>query len=232
MKLLAIDSAGNACSVALFADGGVMAERSRDMTRGHAEALVPMISGVLRDGRACCPAGFADLDAIAVTVGPGAFTGVRIGLATASAMAAAAGLPVVGLTTLEVVAAAQPHAGAPLLVALDSKRADVYAQLFGAAPGGLAEPRAILPADIPALLPQGPLALAGDGSGPVAQALREAGRPFRHLHGHDRPEAPVLARLAAERLERSQPAADPSSAMPVRPLYLRAPDVTLPSGGK
>ena len=230
MKLLALDTASAACSVVLLADGDIVAAREKAMDRGHAEALVPMVAAVLADARAACPGGFADLDAIAVTVGPGAFTGVRIGLATAAAMAAAAGLPVIGLTTLEVVAAAQPEGAAPLLIALDSKRADVYAQLFrGPADGPLAAPRAILPAAIPALLPAGPLALAGDGAAPVAAALRAAGRSFTALPGPGRPQAPVLARLAAARAARDGLPGDPP-----RPLYLRAPDVTLPAaaGGR
>jgi tRNA threonylcarbamoyladenosine biosynthesis protein TsaB len=228
MKLLAMDAASAACSVALFADGDVVAAREKAMDRGHAEALVPMVAAVLEDARAACPGGFADLDAVAVTVGPGAFTGVRIGLATAAAMAAAAGIPVIGLTTLEVVAAAPPVDGPPRLVALDSKRSDVYAQLFGGpADGPLAAPRAILPDAIPALLPAGPLALAGDGAAPVAAALRAAGRPFTALPGPGRPEARVLARLAAARADR-----DGLPAAPPRPLYLRAPDVTLPPAAK
>jgi tRNA threonylcarbamoyladenosine biosynthesis protein TsaB len=225
MRLLAMDAASAACSVAVFADGDVVADRHEAMDRGHAEALVPMVAAVLEDARASCPGGFADLDAIAVTVGPGAFTGVRIGLATAGAMAAAAGIPVIGLTTLEVVAAAQPADGPPCLVALDSKRADVYAQLFGGPPDGpLDTPRAVLPDAIPALLPAGPLALAGDGAAPVAAALRAAGRPYTALPGPGRPEAPVLARLAAARAGRGNAAESPP-----RPLYLRPPDATPPA---
>jgi tRNA threonylcarbamoyladenosine biosynthesis protein TsaB len=228
MKLLALDSASAACSVALFADGRVVAARDAAMDRGHAEALVPMVAAVLDDARDTCPGGFSDLDAVAVTVGPGAFTGVRIGLATAAAMAAAAGIPVIGLTTLEVVAAAQAPDGPPLLVALESKRADVYAQLFGGPPGGpLAAPQAILPDAIPALLLPGPLALAGDGAAPVAAALRAVGIPVTALPGSGRPEAPVLARLAAARAAR-----DGLPKAPPRPLYLRAPDVTLPPSAK
>jgi len=222
MKLLAMDAASAACSAALYADGRIVAERRRAMERGHAEALVPMVAAVLGDGRAACPGGFADLDGIAVTVGPGAFTGVRIGLATAAAMAAAAGLPIIGLTTLEVVAAAQMETGCPLLIALDSKRADVYAQLFAADPGPLSQPRAIMPDALPTLLPDVPVALAGDAAQAVDAALRAAGRTVTMLTGHDRPEAPVLARLAAERFATAVPAARAP-----RPLYLRAPDVTL-----
>lgn len=227
MKLLAIDTALAACSAALFAGCHVVAERRAEMERGQSEALMPMVADVLAAGREHCPGGFADLDLIAVTVGPGAFTGVRIGLAAAGAMAAAADLPLVGLTTLEVVAAAQTPAGLPLLVALDAKRSDVYCQLFDTDLAPLCEPQAMLPAAIPSLLTGGPVALAGDGSAPVAAALRAAGLGFQRLNDHDRPEAPVLARLAAARWRGRVP---PQGGVP-RPLYLRAPDVTLPRSG-
>ena len=138
MKLLAIDTTSSACSAALLAGDRIVAHRSADMERGHAEALMPMVADCLAAASAELPRGFADLDGIAVTVGPGAFTGVRIGLAAAGAMAMAAGIPVIGLTSLEVVAAAHvgtAPTGRPLLVALDAKRADVYCQLFSTAPG-------------------------------------------------------------------------------------------------
>ena len=240
MKLLAIDTATSACSAALLvggpfrpardvmrAGGRIVAERSAGMARGHAEALMPMVAEVLAAAAAECPNGFADLDLIAVTVGPGAFTGVRIGLAAAGAMAAAAGIPAVGLTTLEVVAAAQPAMGRPLLVALDAKRADVYCQLFDPVLAPMTAPAAILPADLPARLPAAPLSLAGDGAAQVAAALEAAGREFHRLPGHDRPEAAVLARLAAARWGDGPP---PAGA-PLRPLYLRAPDVSPPRRG-
>lgn len=232
MKLLAIDTATSACSVALLAGDRIVAERSADMQRGHAEALMPMVAEILAASLSVCPRGVADLDLVAVTTGPGAFTGVRIGLAAAGAMAAAAGIPAVGLTTLEVVAAAQSPVDRPLLIALDAKRADVYCQLFGIdpnppIPAALAEPQAILPADLAARLPPGPIALAGDGAAPVAAALRAAGCEFLRLQGHDRPEAAVLARLAAERWG----GAPPPLGSPLRPLYLRAPDVSRPARG-
>ena len=228
MKLLAIDTATTACSAALWADGRIVAERAAAMERGQAEALMPMVAEVIAAARPVCPNGFADLDLVAVTTGPGAFTGVRIGLAAAAGMAAAAGIPAVGFTTLEVVAAAQPRTDRPLLIALDSKRSDVYCQLFAA--GGeraLTEPAAVLPADLPGRLPEGPLALAGDGAGRAEAALAAAGRDVLRLAGRDRPEAAVLARLAAARLAGRVP---PPGAAP-KPLYLRAPDVSLPAAG-
>ena len=99
MRLLALDTATAACSVALWRDGAVLARRFEAMLRGQSEALMPMVGAVLAE--AGC--GFKDLDAIAVTVGPGAFTGLRIGLAAARGMALAAELPLIGVTTLEAV---------------------------------------------------------------------------------------------------------------------------------
>lgn len=229
MKLLAIDSASSACSAALFAGGRIVASRLETMERGHAEALVPMVADVLDAAAAVCPGGFADLDCLTVTVGPGAFTGVRIGLAAAGGMAAAANLPLLGLTTLEVVAAAAPSGGRPLLIALNSKRRDVYVQVFDAAGAALTAPQAVLPEAIPSLVPGGPIALAGDGAAPVAAALRQAGCDFHQLAGPGRPDAAVLAQLAAARLAAGAPLPAPGTAP--QPLYLRAPDVSKPKSG-
>lgn len=226
MKLLAIDTASSACSAALWSGGRIVAARSETMERGHAEALMPMVAEILGSASADCPGGVMDLDCLAVTVGPGAFTGVRIGLAAAGGMAAAAGLPLIGLTTLEVVAAAEPSEGRPLLVALNSKRRDVYVQLFDAAGAALTAPQALLPEAISALLPGEPIALAGDGCAPIADVLRQAGYDVRRLPGPGRPDAVVLARLAAART--GDGAAFPAPGTIPRPLYLRAPDVTLP----
>ncbi|MCH8036263.1 MAG: tRNA (adenosine(37)-N6)-threonylcarbamoyltransferase complex dimerization subunit type 1 TsaB, partial [Proteobacteria bacterium] len=139
MILLALDTSMTACSVALWRRGGVVRSLRRDMERGHAEALMPMVRDVL-DGAGH---GAADLDLVAVTVGPGAFTGLRIGLAAARGLALAAGLPCFGATTTETVAHAVPsreRSGATLLVVLQSNRADIYAQTFNADLEPLSEP--------------------------------------------------------------------------------------------
>jgi tRNA threonylcarbamoyladenosine biosynthesis protein TsaB len=227
MKLLALDTASSACSVALQAEGSLIAARRAEMERGHAEALVPMVDAVMAEAAQVCPAGFGDLDCIAVTVGPGAFTGVRIGLAAAGGMAAAAGLPLVGLTTLEVVAAAEPAGGLPLLVALNSKRSDVYVQLFGADGAPSKGAQALMPDAIPDMVPDGPVALTGDGAAPVQAALKTAGCDVRRLSGSGCPDAAVLARLAEERYGGGLPL-PPVGVLPP-PIYLRAPDVTLPA---
>src|SRR6266702_3656731 len=103
MRILAIDTALEACSVAVFDTEGSSRARSRSlpMARGHAEALMPLIATVMSDART----EFDELDRIAVTVGPGSFTGLRVGVAAARGIALAAGKPVVGLTTLSAIAA-------------------------------------------------------------------------------------------------------------------------------
>lgn len=225
MKLLALDTATAACSVAVWVDGTVRAHRLRPMTRGQSEALMPMVVAALAEAGLA----FADLDAVAATVGPGAFTGLRIGLAAARAMALAAGLPCLGVTTLEAVAANVPEAerhGAAVLVALDAKRADVYAQVFSASLEPLSEPAAVLPADLAGLLAGGPVIVAGDAAARAAEALAGAGIEARVSAAPGLPDAARVAAIAAHRRAAGQPALAPE------PLYLRAPDVTLSANSR
>jgi tRNA threonylcarbamoyladenosine biosynthesis protein TsaB len=107
MMLLAFDCSASACSAAVRHDGSTVAREWRAMERGHAEALVPLIEATL--GQA--GARFEDISAVATTVGPGSFTGVRIGLATARGLSLALGAPVVGVTTFEAVAGGAGRAG-------------------------------------------------------------------------------------------------------------------------
>jgi tRNA threonylcarbamoyladenosine biosynthesis protein TsaB len=144
-SILALDAAGAACSAALWRDGRVVASRFEPMRRGHAERLVPMIDAVMADGAAA----YAELDRLAVTLGPGGFTGVRIGLATARGLALATGRPLVGVSNFLVLAAAATAEVPPdgsLVVAIDAKRRDFYLQVFAADLRPCAEPCAILPA--------------------------------------------------------------------------------------
>ena len=228
-RLLAFDCAGAACSAAYWSGGAVAVRRHEPMARGHAERLVPMIQEVMAEAGA----DYAALSAIAVTCGPGGFTGVRIGLSAARAIGLAADRSVLGLTAFEAVAAAQPPCDLPLLVALGSKRADVYAQLFDSEGRSCGGPAALMPDDMAAMVsaatprPPAVLALAGDGADAVLAPLRAAGLIVQRLRGHDAVEIETLARLAACRWRASPPSAD---AAPPRPLYLRPPDVTPPSG--
>lgn len=218
MNLLAIDTATNACSAALWLGGQPGPARRAVMRRGHGEALMPMVVEVMEEADIA----FTDLQGLAVTTGPGAFTGIRIGLAAARGFALAAGLPLVGVTTLEAVAAAQESGGHQLLVALDSKRADVYAQIFAADGTPCGRPVSIMPEEIGGVLPVGEtIAVAGDMAERVLEALAGRRPPPLRLAGPALPDASVVVRIAARIFAESPPAPD---APPPSALYLHPPD--------
>ena len=220
MNILALDSATSSCSATVWSGGSVLAERFAVMARGQSEELVPMVRTVLAEG----DLRFDELDLVATTIGPGAFTGLRICLATARALALAARLPLIGVTTLEAVAVAQESTNTPLLVAIDSKRSDCYVQLFDEGRAALGEPSAVLPSSVAAMLPPGEVALAGTAADDVLAALTASGCELNRLRERDFPHASQVASLAAARADRAMPH---YGAPPPEPLYLRSPDVTL-----
>lgn len=214
--VLALDCAAGACSVAVRDDAGPRAAAHVAMERGHAEALMPMVERVMAEAGL----GFGDLGAVAATVGPGSFTGVRIGLAAARGIALAAGLPTVPVTTLEAVSEAVGTGTGPLLVVLDAKRRDFYGQWFADDGEALDEPRAASAAEFWAARPASASAIriAGDAA---RAALADA--PDRaQLAGDAGPEALAVAALALRRLAAGRTG-------PLTPLYLRPPDVTMPA---
>ena len=188
------------------------------MARGQAEALVPMIGEVLAEAGVDARA----LDLVAVTVGPGGFTGLRIGIAAARGLALAAGVPAIGVTNFVAVArgvSMELRAGRSLVVALDSKREEIYLQTF-ASDGTALSPGALVPPTALARhLPDGPLAVAGDAGERLAAALGDA--RIARDPGCGLPDPTDVARLGAEAWGRGERA-------PPRPLYLRAPDTTEP----
>jgi tRNA threonylcarbamoyladenosine biosynthesis protein TsaB len=243
MILLALECSGNGCSAAVAADDRMLAHEFEPMARGQSERLIPMIQRVM----AAAQLDFAALGSIAVTVGPGAFTGVRIGIAAARGLGLALALPVRGFTSFETVAAAAGTPQAPsqtLIVALDSRRDELYLQAFGADACPLGDGALIAPDAWAGWAPLGDLLLAGDGAPRLARALRaEAGshrsrtgdivvhpnstgrnatdRNLIELPGLGIPDAAALAHLAIRRWSNGGPF------RPVEPLYLRAPDVTI-----
>lgn len=219
--LLAFDCSGPSCSAAVARGRRVLAARFEARPRGQGERLLPMIGEVLAE--AGC--GYAELAAVAVTLGPGSFTGLRIGLATARALALAAGLPIVGRSSFEVLAAAaRPElaAGERLLAAIDSQRGDLFLQDFDAEGRPLRAPFAAAPAAAAAAL-AGPLLLAGSGAARLVEALAGSGVACRLAAQVLLPDAAVLARLAA-----GAPLPPPGGAPP-EPLYLRPPDTSGPA---
>ncbi len=192
------------------------------MNRGQSERLVPMVIEVMSEAGL----DFSEIEALAVSVGPGAFTGVRIGLSAAKGFSLALGIPIIAVTSFAAVAASVPveaRAGRLLAIALESKRSDLYLQLFDDALRRRGDPMAIEPAALAGHIPPGLLLLAGDAKQRAAAGLgsREDVLVFA---GDDRADAARIAALVAERGEVLD--------TPARPLYLRAPDVTLPAGAE
>jgi tRNA threonylcarbamoyladenosine biosynthesis protein TsaB len=193
------------------------------MAHGQAEALLPMVNEAMRAaGRAV-----SALDLIAVTIGPGSFTGIRVGLAAARGIALAARLPLIGVSSFEAAAATVPKAVLDdrcLLVALESRRADLYVQLFDRESRPLCEPMAVLPdalaAVVDAVVDAATGALAIAGAAAIRAALVLAGRDRTIVVEDLGPPALGVVRAAlrqwrtGERSER------------VKPLYLRPPDAT------
>jgi tRNA threonylcarbamoyladenosine biosynthesis protein TsaB len=216
---LGIDSTGRACSAAIWRDGRVVARRFAAMERGQAEALMPMIAAVLEEAALA----IETLDLIAVTVGPGAFTGVRIGIAAARGLSLASGVPALGVSSFAAAAAQAPieeRRGRPLLVALDSRRAEFFVAMFGADNAPLGAGALLSAGEVEAQLPAEPLILAGDAAAALAAALRRADLALASRAGAI--DAGDVARLAARAW---RPGLRPP---PPEPLYLRAPDTTMP----
>ena len=218
MKVLGFDSAGSQCAVAVLDGERVAAARVEAMVRGQAERLLPLIAETLA-AAAIAP---ATLDLIAVTTGPGSFTGIRIGLAAARGLALAIGRPAIGVGVFAAYAAAVPPTTPPgraLVVAVESKRDEFYLQAFAADGAELGPSAQVLPNAVAAWLPPGPLLLAGD----AAARLRAV------LGTRDVAIAPATSAIDAARVARLGRARHAAGAVePPRPFYLRAPDTTVP----
>jgi tRNA threonylcarbamoyladenosine biosynthesis protein TsaB len=204
---LVIETALTACSVALIDGDQCMAERHEEIGRGHAERLIPMIDELLAD------AGGREVTSILVDVGPGSFTGLRVGVAAAKAFGLAWALPVHGVTSTALVAAGA-FAAHPMLdnlyVALDAARGQVYTQGFGRT-GPTNDVQALDPADA-VREAEAHSAMAGSGTGLLAG-----------LNAGLTAVPPLLPRASDARY---LPA---GYARPVAPLYVRAPDARLPA---
>jgi tRNA threonylcarbamoyladenosine biosynthesis protein TsaB len=212
MKLLAIETALEACSVAVIVGDDLEPfVMSEIIGRGHAERVFGMITATMD----AAGLGYDDLDRIAVTIGPGSFTGLRVGVAAARGLALVVGCPIVGIGTLAVHAeAARELAGAvPVLAVLDARRDEVYGQRFTAdgAPIGPAE---IGSASYFASMVEIGDVLAGAGADIVARSLN-ADPTIPIVHRQSAPDIGALARMSIH-----APAPDAAP----RPLYLRPPD--------
>jgi tRNA threonylcarbamoyl adenosine modification protein YeaZ len=213
MRVLAIDTALEACSAAVLDTerADVTAHETLPMQRGHAEALMPLIARVLDIARLR----FADLDRIAVTTGPGSFTGLRVGISAARGIALASSKPAIGLSTFAAFAA--PFIAAddtlPVVVAIDARHEHVYLQVFGPAGRTLVSPRVVSLREALRASATGAPRVTGNAANMLA-ALWPAGTPGV-VEQRGAPDINWVARLGA---------AAPDTGTPPKPLYLRAPD--------
>ncbi len=227
MNVLAFDTCFGAVSVAVrwrSARGEIiLREAYEERETGHAERLLPMIEDVMHGAGLR----FSDLDRIAVTLGPGSFTGLRIGIATARALSLAARIPVVGMTSLAIMAARADHllgtkrGGRRLTVAVDARRDHLYIETFGENAGdSIAAARLLTPSIAKRELGNAPILAVGSG----ARALTQGGAPsetVKSLLPTLQPHARFLAILA--------PVLTPL--VEVIPLYLRDADAKVQIGG-
>jgi tRNA threonylcarbamoyl adenosine modification protein YeaZ len=180
------------------------------MLRGHAEALLPLVARVMQEARTR----FVDLHRIAVTTGPGSFTGLRVGISAARAIALAAGLPAIGVTTLEAYAA--PYLASregPVAVAVDARHQHVYLQVFAADGRTLVAARIASLAEAVAAA-KGAARVIGPGA-PLIAAAWPGGEAPPVFDPREAPDIAWVARLGGSAAK---------SSTPPKPLYLRAPD--------
>ncbi|WP_428687092.1 tRNA (adenosine(37)-N6)-threonylcarbamoyltransferase complex dimerization subunit type 1 TsaB [Roseibium sp.] len=221
MRVLAIDTALANCAAAVLDNGADTAcydSVGEEIGRGHAEKLMDMIGEVMAETSTA----FSDLDRVIVTVGPGSFTGLRVGLSVARGFGLVLGKPVVGITTLAAIAksSAPDDGGAPLLVALTGKGEEVYCQAFSASGDPESEAGVRTFSDLAATLPEG-IRLAGSAAESVAE---KCGLPQdRILSRCGYPGIREVAELGL--------VADPAKSSP-SPLYLRPPDATPQTKGR
>jgi tRNA threonylcarbamoyladenosine biosynthesis protein TsaB len=223
MRILAIDTALPAISACVLDEGAESPESIETivMERGHAEALLPLIDRVM----AGAEGGFASLGRVAVTVGPGSFTGMRVGIAAARAIGLACKIPVVGVSTLAALAAPlilQQKTGLAA-VAIDARRGNVFFAAFGPDGRATSAPRIASVREAVRSLGAGPVRLAGSGAALLAIEASAAGTQIEIAPENAGLDIVFVAKLGL--------LADPALTPP-RPLYLKAPDAKAPEAAQ
>jgi tRNA threonylcarbamoyl adenosine modification protein YeaZ len=217
--LLGLDTATPAVTVALHDGGQPLAQLVTVDAHRHAELLTPAIAKAIADGGAAP----RDLTGIVVGVGPGPYTGLRVGLVTARVLGSALGIPVYGVCTLDVIAADvvsgghDGEAGRPagdFLVATDARRRELYWARYDAAGARTDGPQVSRPAEIPAV------GLPAAGEGPMLYP-----ELFPDALGPAYPAAATLCRIAVAAIAAGDPG---KTLLPPEPLYLRRPDAREP----
>lgn len=216
MRILAIDTALPAVSVCVLDAGAPLplARHSMAMEKGHAEALMPMVSKAVGE----VEGGFASIDRVAVTVGPGSFTGIRIGIAAARGIALALRADVVGVSTLAAFAAPllSEESEGIVAAAIDARHGQVFFTAYGVGGRLLTSPRVLGLREACRLLGAGRVRAAGSGAALLKAEAFSYGGDIAVVDASPAPDIIAVARLGL--------VADPGNA-PARPIYLKAPDV-------
>lgn len=227
MKILAIETSAKAVSAAVAEKGKILCAGYQDTGLTHSRTLMPIVEGILENTELS----IAEIDAIAVAVGPGSFTGIRIGVAAAKGLAFGADKPVIAVSTLAAMARNVAFCDGLLICAMDARRQQVYNALFDAKDGcltRLSDDRAIALADLLAEIKDDPRQkiVVGDG-GRLCQSYLEAnGVPCRLAPPHLLMQNAMSVALIAEEL-----AAEGKllTAQELEPVYLRPPHADLPN---
>ena len=224
MLILGIESAGSQVGCAIGGHEGVLASAHAGKGRRHAENLAPQIDFV----RGQAGIELSDLGAVAVDVGPGLFTGLRVGIATAVVMSHALGVPVLPVTSHDLMAFPARWSSRLIVTALDARRGELFTALFRKVPGGIQRVREVnvcTPDDLAAELEVAdePALLVGDGARRYADTFHDIRRIEMAEQGLAQPSARSLVQLAHARAMREefvQP-------WEVEPVYLRKPDAEI-----
>ncbi len=208
--ILSLDAAMSGCSAGVLRPDGEKFLEILPMARGQSEQLVPLMERVMADSGL----GYKDLSAVAVTIGPGAFTGIRIGLSAARALGVALNIPVTGIVTTEALARQYAaRAEGPFAAVLETKRDDFYVQLFGQGGEALTEPEALTSMELAARLRRG-MTVIGDASARLG-FLNEVAV----IDGFSLPDPRAMLDIARGQLASN-------ARLSAEPLYLREADVS------
>jgi len=216
VRLLAVETSTRAGGVALLEGERLRGEYVLDVSATHSERLMPAIDRLLGDAGWAAP----DLQALAVAVGPGSFTGLRIGLSAVKGLALALGIPVAAVPTLDAMAAALPFASLPVCPVLDARKGEVYACRYrwdGIAMRREWEYLALTPGDLASRIDE-PTILLGDGAHLIDTPHARFAPPHRRV-----PSPGAVASLGVERLARG----DTVVASELVPIYLRPSEAEL-----
>lgn len=223
MRVLAIDTALGAASACVLDQGQAspVAGETLLMQRGHAEALLPLIDRVM----ARVDEGFASLHRVAVTIGPGSFTGIRVGIAAARAIGLAWEVPVAGVSVLAALAAPllSDGTGGIVVAVIDARHDNVFFQAFAPAGQTLVQPRIAPIGEALRAVADTQFRATGPGAKAIASAASARGMTVDVVGSLVAPEIAYVAMLGA--------AANPDAAPP-RPMYLKAPDARPQGGGR